>query len=70
MGKSPRMRVVAEGVETDSQASLLERLRCDELQGFLIARPMAAGVVAAFLDPVAPSHPGPQVELVPVRANA
>ena len=31
--------VVAEGVETEEQASLLRSLLCEELQGFLIARP-------------------------------
>jgi diguanylate cyclase (GGDEF)-like protein/PAS domain S-box-containing protein len=31
--------VVAEGVETEEQASLLRSLLCEEIQGFLIARP-------------------------------
>ena len=31
--------VVAEGVETEEQATLLRSLLCEELQGFLIARP-------------------------------
>jgi diguanylate cyclase (GGDEF)-like protein len=33
------IRVNAEGVETQSQATLLRRLGCDELQGFLLGRP-------------------------------
>ena len=36
------LRVVAEGVETDAQHDMLLALRCDELQGFLYAKPMAA----------------------------
>jgi diguanylate cyclase (GGDEF)-like protein len=35
------LRVVAEGVETDAQRDMLLALRCDELQGYLFARPMS-----------------------------
>ena len=49
MGRSLSMKVVAEGVETAEQAALLGHMRCDELQGFLIARPMAASEVLAFV---------------------
>ena len=34
------LRVVAEGVETEAQARILIGLGCDELQGYLYARPM------------------------------
>ena len=43
------MRVVAEGVETELQAELLAGLDCDELQGYLIARPMPIDAMNAFL---------------------
>jgi diguanylate cyclase (GGDEF)-like protein len=43
------LRVVAEGVETEGQRELLLGLRCDELQGFLIARPMAARSLAFWV---------------------
>ena len=36
------MRVVAEGVETEQQAAILRRLGCDELQGYLLSRPISA----------------------------
>jgi diguanylate cyclase len=36
------MRVVAEGVETEVQRDHLVALGCDELQGFLFAKPMPA----------------------------
>ena len=49
MGKSLGMRVVAEGVETEAQAALLAALGCDELQGYLIARPMPAAAVDVYL---------------------
>ncbi len=34
MGHSLNLRIIAEGVETDDQASLLRQARCDLLQGF------------------------------------
>lgn len=34
------MRVVAEGVETDEQRDFLRERRCDELQGYLYAKPL------------------------------
>jgi diguanylate cyclase (GGDEF)-like protein/PAS domain S-box-containing protein len=36
------LKVVAEGVETESQRALLERQGCDQGQGWLFARPMPA----------------------------
>jgi diguanylate cyclase (GGDEF)-like protein len=40
-----KMRAVAEGVETTIQRDILRRLGCDEVQGFLYARPMPASEV-------------------------
>ncbi|MDE2148072.1 MAG: bifunctional diguanylate cyclase/phosphodiesterase [Burkholderiales bacterium] len=44
------MRVVAEGVETEAQRDLLVEMGCDELQGFLFARPMTATAIALWAD--------------------
>lgn len=35
-----RLRVVAEGVETQEQLRFLRLLRCDEIQGYLISKPL------------------------------
>jgi EAL domain-containing protein (putative c-di-GMP-specific phosphodiesterase class I) len=42
------LEVIAEGVETQEQANTLRRLRCDQLQGYLFSRPLAAKQVAAL----------------------
>jgi predicted signal transduction protein with EAL and GGDEF domain len=41
--------VVAEGVETDGQMAFLRQFGCEQGQGFLFARPMAASAVAGLL---------------------
>ena len=38
-----KLKVVAEGVETKGQESLLESQDCDEMQGFLFSKPVPAG---------------------------
>lgn len=42
LGHSLKLRVVAEGVETDAQAELLRALGCEEIQGFLVSEPLPA----------------------------
>jgi EAL domain-containing protein (putative c-di-GMP-specific phosphodiesterase class I) len=40
LGKSLRLDIVAEGVETEAEEEFLRNLQCDVVQGFLHARPM------------------------------
>ena len=42
MAHSLGFTVIAEGVETEEQATLLQLLRCEQAQGYLFERPMAA----------------------------
>ena len=53
MAHSLGLRVVAEGVETADQLGLLQRLHCDEVQGYLLGRPVPAGEIAVRLQPTA-----------------
>ena len=50
------LRVVAEGVETEHQRDILLALHCDELQGYLFARPMAARMLTVWA--MGDAHPG------------
>lgn len=47
LGSGLGMRVVAEGVETVEQARYLSAAGCDELQGYLLGRPLPVGEVAS-----------------------
>ncbi len=52
------LRVVAEGVETARQRDILLSLNCDELQGYLFARPMAAHMLTLWA--MGQSHGAPR----------
>ena len=44
LGHSLKLKVVAEGVETEEQSQLLRSLRCDEMQGYLFSRAVSGDV--------------------------
>ena len=50
VGHSLDMTVVAEGVETVEQYRVLQRLGCDEMQGYLIAKPVPPNELDRVLD--------------------
>ncbi len=50
LAHSLEMTVVAEGVETDVQASLLRNWGCEQLQGFLFSKPVPADEAALLIE--------------------
>jgi diguanylate cyclase (GGDEF)-like protein len=50
LAHSLRLKVVAEGVESTEQAAALRTLHCDEIQGYLVGRPVPWEEMAALLD--------------------
>ena len=49
LAHSIRLKVVAEGVDSEEQSKLLKLLRCDEIQGYLVSKPLPANDLAAML---------------------
>ncbi len=49
LGRSMKMCVVAEGVETSAQARALRNLGCDQIQGYLLSRPMPGAEFAGWI---------------------
>ncbi|MGE5471272.1 MAG: EAL domain-containing protein [Bacteroidota bacterium] len=49
MARSLNLTVLAEGVETEAQASFLRGRRCDSMQGYLFSRPLPAEEFAPLL---------------------
>jgi diguanylate cyclase (GGDEF)-like protein/PAS domain S-box-containing protein len=52
LAQALRLKVVAEGVETEQQAQLLRLLRCEQAQGFLFSPPLPAERLEALLKPL------------------
>ncbi|MDD1519275.1 MULTISPECIES: putative bifunctional diguanylate cyclase/phosphodiesterase [Bradyrhizobium] len=50
LARDLQIGVVAEGVETADQLEYLRQINCDEVQGYLISRPVAADGVMALLE--------------------
>ena len=48
-----KLKVVAEGVETEEQSHLLRLLNCDEMQGYLFSKPVPGEIFETkFLAPL------------------
>ena len=49
IGRSLDIAIVAEGVETTEQLEILQSMNCDEVQGYLISRPVPPEDIPALL---------------------
>lgn len=49
LGKALGLSITAEGVETNEQLAVLTADQCNEVQGFLLARPLGADQVSELL---------------------
>jgi EAL domain-containing protein (putative c-di-GMP-specific phosphodiesterase class I) len=43
------LKVIAEGVEEEEQAKYLSLLRCDQIQGYLVSKPVPFDEITPFL---------------------
>ncbi|HEY6966305.1 MAG TPA: EAL domain-containing protein [Burkholderiales bacterium] len=67
MAHSLGLKVIAEGVETEAQRAFLVEWNCDQLQGYLLSRPLGAEACAEFLHAHAAPAGG---QIAPARALA
>ena len=49
LAHSLRLKVVAEGVDSEEQAVVLRAMKCDQMQGYLISKPLPLAELSAFL---------------------
>jgi diguanylate cyclase (GGDEF)-like protein len=49
LGKKLNLKIIAEGIESDLHWDVLQKMGCDEGQGFLIARPMLENAIEPWL---------------------
>jgi len=54
MARALKIDVIAEGIETPTQADRLQGLGCQRAQGYLYARPLPAEAISALLDSTLP----------------
>jgi len=51
LAHSLRLKIVAEGVDSEDQAKHLRLMRCDEMQGYLFSKPLPLDELTALLEP-------------------
>src|SRR5450631_1098455 len=66
LGRSLKLRVTAEGVETEQQLQQVRLLGCTEMQGYLLSRPQPAAEILQFFTPRA----GCADNLIAINASA
>jgi len=64
MGRTLKLETIAEGVETYSQFSFLRDEGCDEVQGFLLGKPMTAADLDRYFPDRIANDPGPALQLI------
>ncbi len=70
LARTLRLKVVAEGVETEGQEKALRLLKCDEMQGYRFSRPVPAADMTALLAKARESASAAPILLQSVAAEA
>lgn len=56
LARAMHMKVTAEGMETEAQREILRQMGCDQLQGYLLSRPLSPEALEALLQADQPSE--------------
>jgi EAL domain-containing protein (putative c-di-GMP-specific phosphodiesterase class I) len=59
LGHNLGLTVIAEGVETEAQRSLLRNWQCDEMQGYYYSRPLPPAAAFSFFEAASSKHAAP-----------
>ncbi len=72
LGRGLGMDIVAEGVETEAEASVMRLVGVTELQGFYFSRALPPHEIAGFIAPfnaAGPNHAAPMIERAPASVK-
>jgi EAL domain-containing protein (putative c-di-GMP-specific phosphodiesterase class I) len=69
LGKGLGMEIVAEGVETEGDASAMTTFGCSELQGYYFSRPLDVEPLLKFLESYQPRPTGPLPRLIAIETD-
>ena len=64
LAKSLKMKVIAEGIETDEQLAQLHLLNCEYGQGYFFSKPLEAEMTKVFIDETFESFSYPESQLM------
>jgi EAL domain-containing protein (putative c-di-GMP-specific phosphodiesterase class I) len=53
MARTLGIEVIAEVIETERQLTIMRQMRCPEMQGFLLGKPLPGEAVRQYLDDIA-----------------
>jgi predicted signal transduction protein with EAL and GGDEF domain len=53
MERSLSMDVIAEGIETEQQLTIMRQMRCPAMQGFFLGKPLPGEAIRQYLDDIA-----------------
>ena len=70
LGRGLGMDVVAEGVETEAEATMMRFLGCTEMQGYFFSRPVDPGAIAGLIQQYPPRQVDPAVLLTPRKTTS